>query len=306
MRCLVTGGAGFIGSNLCERLLNEGHEVICYDNFIAGKTENVFHLLDRDFRIVRADVRDHKMLDRAMNGVDYVFHQAASKKNVCDIRPDIDCEVNAKGTFLVCQAAKKHNVKKIIHASTGSVYGEQKYLQESSPLMPVSYYGVSKLAGEKYVAMFGIPYTIFRYFHVYGPRQDAGNFGGVVAIFISRFLKKQPVTIFGNGDQVRSFTFVSDVVWANILAMNELGKLTSRQEPCVYNCASGIKISLNELLDILDEKIGKVERIYEPWKPGDIKHFAVDNSNIINDYHIEFTDFKTGLDATIRYYQSVD
>ena len=117
MRCLVTGGAGFIGSNLCERLLNEGHEVVCYDSFIAGKTENVFHLLSKDLTIVRADVRDSKMLDRAMNGVDIVFHQAASKKNVCDLRPDIDCEVNAKGTLLVLQAAKKHKVKRFIHAS---------------------------------------------------------------------------------------------------------------------------------------------------------------------------------------------
>lgn len=306
MRCLVTGGAGFIGSNLCERLLDEGHEVICYDNFIAGKTENVFHLLARDFRIVRGDVRDHKMLDRAMSGVDIVFHQAASKKNVCDMRSDIDCEVNAKGTLLVLQAAKKHNVKKFIHASTGSVYGEQKFLTEDSPLRPVSYYGVSKLAGEKYVAMFGIPYTIFRYFHVFGQRQDTSDLGGVIAIFISKYLKKQPITIYGNGDQVRSFTYVKDVVEANIRAIEEPKVQMYVERPKVYNCASGIKVSLNELVSLLQSSLGKVEVNYAPWKEGDIKHFAVDNTQIIKDFNMDFTEFNTALHETIRHYQSVD
>lgn len=306
MRCLVTGGAGFIGSNLCERLLDEGHEVIAYDSMIAGKTENVFHLLSRNFTLVRADVRDHKMLDRAMLGVDIVFHQAASKKNVCDLRPDIDCEVNAKGTLLVLQSARKHGVKRFIHASTGSVYGEQKYLTEDSPIRPVSYYGVSKLAGEKYVAMFGIPYTIFRYFHVFGQRQDASDLGGVIAIFISKYLKREPITVFGDGNQVRSFTYVKDVVEANIRAIQPPETQMYIERPRVYNCASGIKVSLNELIGLLQSYLGEVEVNYAPWKEGDIKKFSVDNTQIIKDFGIAFTEFNTALNETIRYYQSID
>jgi UDP-glucose 4-epimerase len=186
-RALVTGGAGFVGSHLVEELVKMGVETISIDNYFAGKKENLAHLTQYpNFREEVCDVLDFEKLDTLFEGVDVVFHQAASKKTICLNNPRLDLDINAKGTFNLLELAVKHKVKKFVHGSTGSVYGEAQYFpqDEKHPLVPTSYYGVSKLAGEKYVKAFqhlyGLDTTVLRYFHIYGSRQESSDVGGVV------------------------------------------------------------------------------------------------------------------------------
>ena len=305
-KAIVTGGAGFIGSHIVEELVNNGIETISIDDYSAGKSENLIHLKHLpNFHEVKCDVTDQKELEKYFPGVDVIFHQAASKKTICLKDPKRDLDVNAKGTFILLELAVKNKIKKFIHASTGSVYGEAKYFpqDENHPLNPTSYYGVSKLGGEKYVKVFenlyGLDVTVLRYFHVYGPRQESSDVGGVVSIFARSILKGKPMRIFGDGTQQRSFTYVKDVVKANILAAS---KDTSRGQ--VYNCASGIKVTVKELADmtseILNSKNHKI--IFEDWLPGDIKVFDIDNSKIKKDLQIDFiTNFKEGLNLTVSW-----
>ena len=304
MKALVTGGAGFIGSHICDELLRRGHKVICYDNLSTGSLENIKDLRNRqNFKFVQGDVRDREVLDYYMEGVDIVFNQMASKKSICEKDPTEDCEINAGGTLNVLLSMVKNNVKKIVHASTGSVYGEQpNMITEFSQLNPVSYYGVSKLAGEKYVAAFGdlhgIEYTILRYFHVYGERQDSSSYGGVVPIFIRQALCGEPLTIHGDGNQVRSFTYVGDVVYANMFAAMNM-------DNGIYNVASGLTISVNELADMVREGIRDTGTDWQPELLGDVRNFNINNMLIRYDFNMEFAGFKDGLDKTIKYYAEV-
>ena len=291
---LVTGGAGFIGSHLTERLVELGADVICLDDLSAGKRSNVAHLERRpNFRFVEASVCDSGPdMDSLFVGLDTVFHNAASKKNVCLIDPHRDLEVNAGGTLNLLQKAREHGVRKFVHASTGSVYGEPQLFPttESHPFEPVSYYGVSKLAGERYVDVFhklyGLDTTILRYFHVYGPRQESNEFGGVVSIFLRRITEGKNPIVFGHGDQVRSFTWVGDLVEANVRAATE-----PRATGEAYNAASGIRVTINELaigmLEILDpDRRLRVE--HGPPLVGDIMEFDVSNAKIRRELGVEF------------------
>ena len=228
MKALVTGGAGFIGSHIVESLLKDDYEVVSFDDLTAPKTtKNLNHLKDQykdQLYIATTDVTHKQMVNYWMDGIDIVFHEAASKKNICLKDPSRDLEVNAGGTLNLLEAARHAGVKKFVHASTGSVYGEPTVFPqtEEHPLNPNSYYGVSKLAGERYVAMYHkmgwLDATILRYFHVYGSRQEDGEFGGVVAIFIRQAKSGEPLIIFGDGSQVRTFTHVDDIVKINRLA----------------------------------------------------------------------------------------
>lgn len=303
-KAIVTGGAGFVGSHLVEELVKMGVHTISIDNYFAGKTENLSHLKSfSNFQEENCDVLDFEKLDQLFEGVDVVFHQAASKKTICLNNPRLDLEINAKGTFNLLELAVKHKVKKFVHASTGSVYGEAQYFpqDEKHPLFPTSYYGVSKLAGEKYTRTFqhlyGLDTTVLRYFHIYGSRQESSEVGGVVSIFTRGFIHGKPITIFGDGTQQRSFTYVKDVVKANILAA-----VTSKASGEVYNCASGIKVTIGELA----EKVASILNVENPvinygdWTPGDIKVFEIDNSKIKRDLGIDFlTNFDEGLKLTV-------
>ena len=303
-KAIVTGGAGFIGSHIVEALVNTGVEVVSIDNYFAGKPENLAHLKRHShFHEVACDVADAKALAQHFDGVDVVFHQAASKKTICLRDPRRDLEINGAGTYNLLELSVKHNVRKFVHASTGSVYGEaQRFPQdENHPVAPTSYYGVSKLAGEKYVGAFrhlyGLNTTVLRYFHVYGPRQESSDVGGVVSIFTRLLLQGKPITIFGDGTQQRSFTYVNDVVQANLRAAT-----SEKAIGMTYNCASGIKVTIKELADLvaelLDVKNPTIE--YGDWTPGDIKVFDVSNARIRADLGIQFTtDFREGLLETV-------
>lgn len=290
-KVLVTGGAGFIGSHICEELVAIGAEVISIDDYSAGKERNIKFLEDYpNFAAVRKDVCDSAGMDELFEGVDTVFHNAASKKNVCLLSPQRDLRVNGGGTLNLLEFSRKHRIRKFVHASTGSVYGEPTIFPTTvdHPLRPVSYYGVSKLAGERYVDVFNRLYdlntTILRYFHVYGPRQESNEFGGVVSIFIRNILEEKPITIFGDGNQMRSFTWVKDLVNANIAAA-----VNPKSTGQVYNAASGIKVSIKELAtnirEIFDSKVP-----IEHGEPliGDIMMFDVSNELIRDHLGIEF------------------
>ncbi len=307
-RALVTGGAGFVGSHLCERLLEEGLEVVCLDNYVAGKPENIAALRDAPgFVAGDCDVVDFEGVRKWMEGVDVVFHNAASKCTVCLRDPRRDLDVNAKGTFNLLEAARQCGVRKFVHASTGSVYGEPQYFPEDEehPTRPSSFYGVSKLAGEGYcrvfAKMYGMDITVLRYFHVYGPRQDSSDYGGVIPIFCRRVLNGEPPIIFGDGTQVRSFTYVNDDVAINLAAATN----PAMSGQC-YNCASGIQVTIGELAQLVLKHFGRpdLEPVYRDWKPGDIRVFKVANAKVKDATGIEFTSFEDGLRETAEWYRS--
>ena len=281
--CLVTGGAGFIGSHLCDRLVGLGNEVVCLDNLVAtdGSDHNIRHLRDNPgFTFLEGSVVD-PLPDGLMDTVDYVFHEAVSKNTVSIDDPVRDLEVNARGTLQLLLAARDSGVRKFVHASTGSVYGEHVAGPHSGSLRdPVSFYGVSKTAGELYCRvvheMFGLDYTVIRYFHVIGSRQDSSDVGGVLPIFVRNCLEGTPIRIFGTGEQTRSFTSVSDVVEANVLAAT-----LTEESRGYFDCASGIRVTINELAEFVQGEMSSNQGvIHEPWRRGDIMEFNIDNSTI--------------------------
>jgi len=302
-KVIVTGGAGFIGSHICEALVGFGAEVYSLDDYSAGKEKNIAFLSAySNFHPLRMDVTAVEGMDRVFDGASFVFHNAASKKNICMKDPKRDLRVNAEGTLNLLQYAHKHSVQRFIHASTGSVYGEPTIFPttESHPLRPVSYYGVSKLAGERYVDVFnrlyGVNTTILRYFHVYGTRQESNEFGGVVSIFIRNILEGKPLIVSGDGTQVRSFTWVKDLVAANLAAATTEGAIGK-----AYNAASGIRVSINELAEGI-ARLMKVPSQIEFGPPliGDIMEFDVSNKAIKEDLGVEFTqDFWGTLSRTL-------
>lgn len=306
-RAMVTGGAGFIGSHIVEGLLEDGLDVISVDDYSGGKASNLAHLHDyAGFTEANCDVTDLDGLSEIFHDVDVVFHLAVSKMTVCLKDPRRDLEINAEGTFNMLELARDRDVKKFVHVSTGSVYGKAQYYptDEEHPLNPVSYYGVSKLAAEKYarafVDLYGLDTTILRYYHVYGPRQESSDVGGVASIFARRAFEGKPLIIYGDGTQVRSFTYVSDLV--NI---NKLVAISEGTTGEAYNCASGARITIRELADSILDIMGRkdLEIRYEDWKIGDIKEFNVDNSKI-KALGMEFTtDFQDGLRKTVEWAQ---
>jgi UDP-glucose 4-epimerase len=291
---VVTGGAGFIGSHLCDALIARGDDLICVDNLVGpSSTKNVDHLLGHPrFTLVRASVVDWAR-DADLTGVDTIFHEAASKNTVCMDDPELDLQVNALGTLRLLRRAHASGVRKFVHGSTGSVFGELTARQdEEHPTRPRSLYGVSKLAGESYCRVFGelfdLDYTVLRYYHVIGPRQDESDSGGVLPIFIRRCVEGQPIVIYGTGEQVRSFTSVDDVVRANLFVADEPGAAQQ-----FYNCASGIRVSIQELADYVRMEMSSEAGIrYEDWRPGDIIDFDIDNTRIISIGLVFETDWK--------------
>tara|TARA_Y100000593_G_C4321206_1_gene343902 strand:- start:7187 stop:8131 length:945 start_codon:yes stop_codon:yes gene_type:complete len=304
---MVTGGAGFVGSHLVNKLLEEGMHVISVDDYSSGKSWNLRHANTKyvgKFHEATCDVSDYDRLEeifRAFN-VDVVFHNAASKKNICLKDPRRDLEVNGAGAYNILELSRKYGVQKVVHASTGSVYGEAQYFpqDENHPLVPASYYGVSKLAGEKYCKLyndvFDLNTTVLRYFHVFGPNQEHDpDLGGVVAIFTDRASRGLPLIIHGDGTQQRSFTHVSDIVGINLLvAMHK----DARGE--AYNCASGVNVTVRELADLVKDRMNLTEEHeYTDWLVGDIKVFNVDNTKI-KELGFEFkTSFKDGMEELL-------
>ena len=285
MKFLVTGGAGFIGSNIVDELLKRNYTVRVLDNFSTGKRENL-RGFDNDLELIEGDIRSYHIVRQAVQGIDVVLHQAALPSVPRSIHDPITThEVNATGTLNILDAAKEAGVKRIVYASSSSVYGDSPELPKREDMIPnpLSPYAVSKLAGENYCHVFsrlyGIETVILRYFNVFGPRQDPNSqYSAVIPKFIKLVTEDERPVIFGDGTQSRDFTYVSNVVEANILAA-----LKEIDTPVVMNCASNGQVTVNDLvvqINILCKK--DIKPIYEKKRPGDIIHSYADINLIEN------------------------
>jgi len=244
MKALATGGSGFIGSNLVEALVRRGDEVTVLDDFSAGKMSNLEAVIDR-VNVVRGSVTDLELLRKLTSETDIIFHLAVQCLMVCNENPILAHEVNDKGTFNVCQAAKEKN-NKLIYISTSEIYGTSQYtpMDEKHPTNPQSLYGLTKLVGEQYVQLFnrlyGVPAVIIRPFNVYGPNHREDNYAAVITAFIKRLEHGEPPIIEGTGEQSRDFTYVSDTV-DGIL---QLSKLNNAE---IVNIGSGKSTTIKDL-----------------------------------------------------------
>ncbi len=305
MKVLVTGGAGFIGSHLAERLLDEGYEVNVLDNLSSGDIENLDNCIDRsDFRFIEGDLRNKEDVREALKDVDAVFHEAAITSVPFSVEnPELTEEVNVKGTVNLLEECEEHGVEKFVFASTCAVYGDPDYLpldEEASP-DPTSPYAESKLlAEEKILDRTGLNPVIFRYFNVYGLRQGGGSYAGVIPKFLDRLAEGKAPIIFGDGEQTRDFVYVGDVVRANIEALESEDVVGE-----IFNLGSGKSVSINELCDILLEVTGNedVEPDFESSREGDIKHSSSDISKINEklDFEPEFS-LREGLSKLVEKY----
>ena len=278
MRTLVTGGAGFIGSNLVKQLVLDGHEVAVLDNLMSGYRCNLDPF--PEVRFVEGDVRDEAAVADAMKGAEVVFHLAASVGNKRSIdHPIIDAEINVIGTLRVLEAARRERVRKIVTSSSAGIFGELTTLpiREDHPVEPDSPYGCPKLCKEKeclaYAKLYDIEAVCLRYFNVYGPNQRFDAYGNVIPIFAFKMLRGETLTIFGDGEQTRDFINVRDVVQANIKAAHAVGVSGA------FNMGSAGRITINTLVNLLREASG-IEPIvvHGPPRPGDVRHSLADIS----------------------------
>ncbi len=299
-RILVTGGAGFIGSNLVDELIKKGHQVFVIDNLSTGKYQN----LNPKSKFIKLDITGDK-IGEIVSKIKpaYIFHLAAQtsiSKSVAS--PKEDFRTNLTALVPILEAAVKSKVKKFIFPSSAAVYGDSKKLPivEDSPKNPVSPYGISKLCAEflisSYQKLYGLPYAIFRFANVYGPRQDSSQEGGVVSIFIKNVLSNHPITIFGDGNQTRDFVYVSDVVRANMMVLekNTIG---------IFNVSSGKETSIN----ILSEKIAKslkkkIKEVHEPARNLEIEESSLLWNKIKREINWSpVVDIDRGLKSTIDF-----
>jgi len=289
-RVLVSGGAGFIGSHLVDRLLGDGFEVVVLDNLCGGRVENVKqHIGEGSFRFVRGDVRDSSVVEELVRGVDAVFHLAALVSVPESFKdPVLTNDVNVGGTLNLLRVCVGSDVKRFVYASSCAVYGEAESLplREDSPLRPASPYAVSKLAAENYVRVFyeifGLETVCLRYFNVYGSRQVYSEYSGVMTQFISCLTKNLPLVIFGDGEQTRDFVQVQDVVEANMLALKNKGIVGE-----TFNIGTGVATTINQLANVLLEVANKTHLKVMHSKPrrGDIKYSVADISKVKNKLH---------------------
>ncbi|NJD52688.1 MAG: SDR family oxidoreductase [Candidatus Methanoperedens sp.] len=312
MKCLVTGGAGFIGSHIIRHLLECGYETICLDNFdptydINTKKGNISPFLENNnFELIEGDVRNRELLEKAITGIDYIFHEAALVSVVESMKdPARTIEINTIGTFNILEAAISGNVKKVILASSAAVYGDSPLLPKKESMIPVpkSPYAISKLdceyAARIYFEEYGLKTTSLRYFNVYGPRQDPTSpYAAAIPIFLQRALKNQEIRIYGDGMQTRDFVFVNDVVHANELVM-------SKGDGKTFNVANGIATSINEIAEKIIKQTGsKSTIIHEKERSGDIKHSVADITEISKIGFKPEYDMNKGLKNTIEWYRN--
>jgi len=305
-KVVITGGVGFIGSNLARRLARD-NQVIIVDDLSTGRMENIEELIKEEkVRFVQGSITDLPLLKELLQGVDYVFHQAALPSVPRSIRYPLAChEVNATGTLNVLLAARDSGVKKVVYASSSSVYGDIPVLPKSEDMTPnpQSPYAVSKLVGEYYCSVFhriyGLSTACLRYFNVYGPGQNPNSqYAAVIPRFIGRILEGNPPIVFGDGEQTRDFTFINDVVEANILAVKNNAN-------GVFNISAGQRITINKLAATIAKFIGeKLEPIYQEPRAGDIKHSLADISRAQGiGYKPRYT-LESGLRETINFFRN--
>lgn len=306
---LVTGGAGFIGSNIAEALLSRGDEVRVLDNLSTGYRHNVD---DFDVEFVEGDITDASAVAKAVKGVDFVYHQAALASVPRSVKdPLASNEACVTGTVNVLHEAKKAGVKRVIYAASSSAYGDQPNMskREADLPAPLSPYAVAKLAGEYYCHAFwetyGLETVCIRYFNVFGPRQDPGSpYSAVIPLFITALLENRQPTIYGDGEQTRDFTFIKNVVHGNLLAAEAPAADVAGK---TFNVANGKSVSLNTMLKMLNELLGTdVQPKFEDARVGDVRDSLADISNARKYLGYDsVVSFEDGLKQSIDFYKSL-
>lgn len=309
MRILITGGAGFIGSHLCEKYVMEGHTVLCLDNFLSGNLNHVRHLLDcRNFKLVRGDVRDGTAVEKVMRDVEVVLHLAAQVHvDRSYVEPGLTYDINVMGTQNILEAARTHEVRKVLLASSSEVYGSAVYapIDEQHPLNAPHPYGASKIAADRmayaYTVTYGMDIAIMRLFNVYGPRQRDLGYGGVISMFTRRVLSGASPMIYGSGLQTRDYTYVSDAVRAYDAALTYAGRLDGP-----VNFGAGKEISILALAEMIIELYGKngtTRPVHVDARIGEVTRLIADASRARELFGWEpATDFRTGLRSFLEWY----
>jgi nucleoside-diphosphate-sugar epimerase len=308
MRTLVTGGGGFIGSHLVERLLRDGHSVRVLDNFATGRRENLLPFLG-DVELVEGDLQSYERAHTAVRGVEVVFHQAALPSVPRSVQDPLTSNAsNVIGTLNILLAARDSGVQRVVYASSSSVYGANNQLPKTEALAPepVSPYAVAKLAGENYCRSFhhvyGLETVALRYFNVFGPRQDPlSQYAAVVPNFIMALLERRPLTVHGDGEQSRDFTYVDNIVEANVLAM-----VAEEASGRVFNAACGRRATVNELITEVERATGGSAQIhYTDARPGDIRDSSADISHARSALGYEPTvQLREGLERSVEFFAS--
>ncbi len=319
---LITGGAGFIGSNLCEYFLERGHSVICLDNLSTGFRDNIQNFLaNPNFNFIEGDIRDLEICKNATEGVDYVLHHAALGSVPRSIQDPITTnEVNIGGFLNMLVASRDAKVKRFIYAASSSTYGDSPTLPKVEDKIgkPLSPYAITKYVNELYAEIFAKTYRLecigLRYFNVFGKRQDPnGEYAAVIPLWVKQMINRENPIIYGNGEYSRDFTYVSNVVEVNEKAiLTESGKLAKGDNTVneVFNVAFGGNTTLNELFEILrdnlskfDKLIGQLKPIYGPYRPGDIPHSqaSIEKAKSILGYNPKYS-AKVGFQLATEWY----
>ena len=310
MKMLITGGAGFIGSHLCDKYVKEGHTVLCLDNFMSGNLTNVRHLLDyRNFKLIKGDVRDFELLEKVVPGVDVIFHLAAQVHvDRSYIEPRLTYDVNVGGTLNILESAKMHDVKKVIHASTSEVYGSalQVPINENHPLNAPHPYGASKIAADRmcyaYTQTYGMDVSILRFFNIFGPRQRDLGYGGVISIFTRRVLSNVPPIIYGSGLQTRDYTYIEDAIKAYDLVLNHKDAIGP------INFGTGSEISIVDLAIMLIKLCGNktdMKPTHVGPRIGEVKRLIADASKAKQALGwAPSVEFEKGLKEYVEWYKS--
>lgn len=318
MNVLVTGGAGFIGSNLCEYLLEEGHTVRCLDNFATGHIENIIPLFEkypRSFKLFVGDIRNIDDCVKAVEGMEYVLHEAALGSVPRSIKDPVTTNaVNIGGFLNMLLASRDAGVKRFVFAASSSTYGDSKILPKVEDVIgkPLSPYAITKYVDELYADVFartyGVEYIGLRYFNVFGRRQDPnGAYAAVIPLFVKKFMNHEAPTINGDGEYSRDFTYIDNVIQMNMLALQTQNPEAVNQ---IYNTAYGERTTLNQLVTYLkeylsdyDSKIAEVEPVHGPNRVGDIPHSLanVDKAKRLLGYDPQFS-MKDGLKEAVKWY----
>ena len=311
MKILVTGGAGFIGSNLCEYLLQAGHEVRCLDNFATGKIENILPLTERYpamFKLIVGDIRRMENCRKAVEGMEYVLHEAALGSVPRSIKDPITSnEVNVGGFLNMLVASRDAGVKRFVFAASSSTYGDSQSLPKVEDVIgkPLSPYAITKYVNELYADVFartyGMEYIGLRYFNVFGRRQDPfGAYAAVIPLFVKQLMRHESPVINGDGEYSRDFTYIDNVIQMNELALTVTNPDAVNQ---IYNTAFGERTTLNEFLGEFDGEIRNIEILHGPNRVGDIPHSlaSIDKAKSLLGYTPQYS-MRQGLQEAVKWY----
>jgi nucleoside-diphosphate-sugar epimerase len=307
MKYLITGGAGFIGSNIAHKLLETGCKVRILDNFSSGKEENLADIIN-DIELIRGDIRNIETVKEAVAGMDFVYHQAALASVQASIDNPLEShDINLTGTLKMLEYSRRAGVKRFIKASSAAVYGDSPVLPKHEKMLPepLSPYAAHKLTGEHYLRLYWqlyrFPTVALRYFNVFGPRQDPqSDYAAVIPCFIDRLVNNEPPTVFGDGEQTRDFIYIDNCVAANLMAAENDDMVGE-----VFNVAGGDQFTLNQLLDELRNITGKdIMAKYEPARSGDIRYSYASIDKIKKLGFKIKVGFTEGLEKTVEYFAS--